>query len=199
MPRIRSAAALILLCAVALAAAEAPAEQEVKACRAAIARFAGALMDELGRAMEAGGPKAAVTVCRDKAPGIAAKVSQESGISLRRTALKVRNPENAPDAWERATLEAFQARVARGEAMDSMEASEVVTEGGRRVLRFMKAIPVKSTCLTCHGADVDPELLKAVRGAYPKDEAVGFSAGDLRGAFSLRMPLGDGPKAAPAP
>lgn len=173
-----------------LLAADAPNAAELKACRDAVSRFAGALMEELGKAMEAGGPKGAVAVCRDSAPQVATRISEESGLALRRTALRVRNPKNAPDAWERATLESFEARRTKGESMESMEASEVVVEGDRRIFRFMKAIPVKSTCLTCHGSGVDPSLMKTIRSAYPSDAAVGFAVGDLRGAFSLRKPLG---------
>jgi hypothetical protein len=173
-----------------LLAAEAPPAAELKACREAVSRFAGALMDELGKAMESSGPKEAVAVCRDRAPQVAARIAEESGIALRRTALRVRNPKNEPDAWERATLESFEARRAKGEAMEAMEASEVVVEGDRRILRYMKAIPTKSPCLTCHGSEVDPSLMKTIREAYPSDAAVGFAGGDLRGAFSLRKPLG---------
>jgi len=57
---------------------------------------------------------AAVSVCRTRAPEIAARLSAESGAVVGRTALRVRNPVNAPDDLQRAVLEQFSVELASG-------------------------------------------------------------------------------------
>ena len=106
-----------------------------------------------------------------------------------RTSLKTRNPNNAPDAWEARILEQFEALKAAGNPIDGMAYAEVVDTDGEKTYRFMKAIPTQEVCLACHGTDINPELAKAIDEAYPEDQARGYSAGDIRGAFTLSKPL----------
>jgi hypothetical protein len=143
------------------------------------------LTTELSAAMQSGGPVAAVEVCKVRAPAIAAEIEAETGVDIERTALKVRNPANAPTAWERQTMEAFVARHAAGEPWPAMETSRV--ENG--VLQWMKPIPMGAMCAVCHGSDeVAPETAAAIAAAYPADAARGFAPGELRGAFTARIP-----------
>jgi hypothetical protein len=157
--------------------------------REACGRLAKALMAELTSALQEGGPSQAVSVCKDRAPAIAAEVSQLCGVHVRRTALRVRNPENAPDAWETSVLKDFQHRIGKGEDPSGVERSETVDEAGKKVFRYMKAIPTGEPCLTCHGSDLDPALRVKIQAFYPKDEATGFQKGELRGAFTVRKVL----------
>ena len=169
----------------------APPPEAVQACRDATGRLASGLMAELTKAMTDGGAPAALTVCREKAPAIAASVSKEMGLTVRRTALKVRNPENRADAWETEVLKAFEQRLAAGEDPANVEHAEVMEVNGKQVVRFMKAIPMKEFCLQCHGdpAGVKPEVKATVAKLYPGDQAMGFKTGSLRGAFSVTRPL----------
>jgi hypothetical protein len=41
----------------------------------------------------------------------------------------------------------------------------------------------------CHGEASNPDIAAAINKAYPKDQARGFSLGDIRGAFTLAKPL----------
>ncbi len=154
---------------------------EAKAADAAD-RLGRALMAELTAALGKGGPSTAVDVCGSVAERVAAEVSAGSGVTARRTSLRVRNPKNAPDAWEKGVLD----RWAAGEAPGPV--SEVV--GGE--LRQARPILLKNFCIVCHGGpgDIDPKTREAVAKRYPSDAATGFKEGDLRGAFSLRVPLG---------
>lgn len=181
-----------LACAVAalcLAAAPVQEMRESRVAREAIARLERELRGELMAAMKAGGPAQALAVCRDRAPAIAAQISQETGCEVGRTALKVRNPQNAPDPWERATLKRFRRQLAAGEDPAGVVRAEVVTEGGRKVLRYMKAIPTGEPCLTCHGKTLSPEIAAKVAELYPEDKATGFEKGALRGAFTVTVPV----------
>lgn len=165
-----------------LAAARAEARGIVKS-------FAERLQGALKQAIAEQGFEHAIEVCRLQAPEIAASLSTETGWTVGRTALRLRNPANAPDAWERAVLEEFQSRGTAGEDFKAMEEIAILAEQGGRTLRYMKAIPTGELCTACHGASIDPSLAAAIEAAYPEDRATGFAPGDLRGAFTLSKPL----------
>jgi hypothetical protein len=146
-------------------------------------QLATAFQQELGArltaAMAAGGPVDAIKVCNLEAPQISARLSTDSGARVARTALKVRNPANKPDAAARAVLEAFRSELA-ADATKIPEHFETSADG---TARYMRAIVTQPLCIVCHGAAVAPEVLAAVSRLYPADEATGFAVGDLRGAF----------------
>ena len=151
-----------------------------------VKQFGGTLKPELKKALEEGGPAHAISVCSEKAPQIASKLSEETGWSVRRVSLKERNADKAtPDAWERAVLEKFDERQAAGEAAMLMAYSEVVD--GQ--YRFMKAQGVEKVCMNCHAAEIKPETEAALKEYYPNDKARGYTMGQVRGAFSLSKPL----------
>jgi hypothetical protein len=158
-------------------------------------QYGARLMSTLQGAIEKNGPLGAVEVCRDAAPKIAAELSSRSGWSIARTSLKLRNSASAPDAYERATIEVFATRIAQGEDAAKLASAEIVfskdgkTSGFVKSFRFIKAIPTGELCLTCHGADVDPELKRKIDALYPNDRATGFKLGDLRGVFTLTKRL----------
>ena len=146
------------------------------------------LKGTLVSAMKEKGPAGAVNVCATKAQEITAKHNRD-GWKVGRTALKLRNPKNAPDAWEKAVLEEFEKKIAEGADPKTLVKAEIVDMNGQKVFRFMKAIPTMKPCLTCHGEKVQPDVLKVIRQHYPQDQATGFKLGQLRGAFTLQKPL----------
>lgn len=147
-------------------------------------RLLGVLQEEIAR----GGPEGAIAVCRDKAPALAREASQQSGWQIRRVSLRNRNARAVPDAWERGVLEDFDRRAAAGTPPAQLERAEVVTEGGQRVQRYMRALPTLDLCTQCHGpADALRPAVKArLAELYPQDLATGYKAGDIRGAMTLR-------------
>lgn len=153
--------------------------------RALVGRYAQALQQELMKAMSSGGPVNAITVCSEKAPRIAEQIDVEPGWTIRRTSLKLRNPKNAPDAWEKSVLERFEKQKRDGADVNELEAHEVVTTDGRKQFRYMKAISTAALCVNCHGADVSADVASELERLYPDDKARGFKAGDIRGAFSV--------------
>jgi hypothetical protein len=159
------------------------------ASREAIKSLAGTLTGQLSLAMADGGPVAAIEVCNLVAPEIAHTESVTRGWRVGRTSLKLRNPANAPDAWELAVLQDFAARKAAGEDPKALDHAEIVTADGRRSFRYMKAIVTMEVCTTCHGASVAPEIDDQLRTLYPEDRARGYGVGDIRGAFTVVQPL----------
>jgi hypothetical protein len=161
------------------------AESRLPQSRDLTRQFQQRLKAELEAAIAQGGPVGAIAVCRDKAPAIAQELSAASGALVSRTALRVRNPANAPQPWQREVLLRFQDRMAAGEAADGLESIETPAGEGAR---YMKAIPTGPLCLTCHGSSLSAEVQSALRSMYPEDAATGFAVGDLRGAFSVVWP-----------
>jgi len=184
---------VVLLALAALWAAPALAatlDERVAESRAAVKEFANALKVELDAAMAEGGPTNAMAVCNLKAPDIAALISERHGWRIGRTSLKVRNQGNAPDAWERKVLEDFERRHKAGKDPAKMEYYQVVDERGVKVFRYMKAIPTAAKpCLACHGTNIAPEVEGLIDGLYPGDQARGYKAGDIRGAFTIRQEI----------
>ena len=147
---------------------------------AAVASFAGELQQALTGAMSSFGPLAAIEVCNVKAPAIAARVSEQSGVRVSRTSERTRNARNAASGWQAEVLRAWAAEIAAGADPKALEHFEEIADGG---FRYMKPIMVQPICLTCHGASPQPEIEMALGDLYPGDRATGYSAGDLRGAF----------------
>lgn len=182
--------ALLLAALPSLALAQPTTDDSHLAQQAAqlIPAFQQQLLGTVKQAVEQGGPAQAVQACQTLAPRIAAEHSQQ-GWQVARTALRVRNPANRPDAWELQTLLDFQQRAAAGEDLSQMTAS--TTLDGE--FRFMKAIPTGEPCLACHGSEIKAELATLIDQRYPDDQARGFQAGELRGAFSLRRTVENTP------
>ncbi len=137
------------------------------------------------------GPAGAIEVCRDKAPEMARAASERSGWNVRRASLRNRNPKGVPDTWERAALERFDAQAAAGVAAPTLETYQVVSENGRQMFRYAKALPTQSLCVQCHGpVDKLSEPVKAkLRALYPNDRATGYEPGQIRGALFLKKPI----------
>jgi hypothetical protein len=129
------------------------------------------LKEELGR----GGAAAAMRVCHEEAPQIAARIAAARRVEIGRTSHRVRNPANAPRDWQKAT-------VAAGAGKASSAVGALAFDLGDRV-GVMKPIGTIELCTRCHGGrdSLAPDVLDALQAFYPKDQATGFAAGDLRG------------------
>lgn len=187
----RPAAILLLLglAGVAGAAEPLPPTNAVAECRAAALQLGRGLRERLEKALREGAPAGAISVCQQEAPALGRQVSGQTGLRVGRTALRVRNPDHAPDAWERGVLEQWS-QLAPGTDLMKLEASALVTgPDGARELRYLKAIPTEPLCLACHGAPIEPTLAARIRSLYPSDQATGFRDGELRGAFTVRKPM----------
>lgn len=161
-------------------------DENIQQARQLIQQYGGHLKHALKTAIKQEGVAKAVEVCHLKAPDIATDVSDTSGWTVRRTSLKVRNLEDAPDKWEFSVLKKFKQRNAAGESAKLMDYSEQVNINGEAYFRYMKAIPTQKICLKCHGKKIASGVVKQLDSLYPFDQATGFKVGDIRGAFSLR-------------
>ncbi len=184
---------LVSLATLSLMAGTASAEDNLEA-RAAASRavtqdFMKTLKGELQQAIKKGGPDYAIAVCQDKAPEIADDFSEQKDWQVGRTSLRTRNPDNAPDDWERDVLKTFEKQLAEGQDPKKMEHYEVVQRDDTQVFRYMKAIPTGEVCLACHGEQVGGAVAARLEELYPEDEATGYEVGDIRGAFTITQPM----------
>lgn len=165
------------------------------ASRAATARnlahlYAEKLRQNIAQALKEGGAVRAIDACNTLAPELNATVADGTTFEVARTALRVRNPDNAPDAWEQANLEAFQKSLSSGADPKTLETFEIVaTKEGQKLFRYMRPITMREQCLVCHGPSVAPEVKAEIAKYYPDDKAIGYNIGELRGAFSIVQQL----------
>lgn len=167
-------------------AAEADETEALRQARTAAKDLGERLKGELVAAIKSGGPVTALQVCNTVAGDLAIQASKQHGLTVGRTALRVRNPNNAPDAYERKVLEEFLEKAASGADLSKLEHIEVVSGNGEKTFRYMKAIPMAAQpCLACHGSELKPEVKAEISRLYPEDQATGFKPGELRGAFTI--------------
>lgn len=178
---ITAAALLSMLSVPALAQTPAqPTDQLVTEARSKVKAFGGSLKQALQAAIKEGGLTNGIGVCNTVAPEIAADNSSEEW-TISRTSLKLRNPDNAPTAWQELQLLAMDKQpVKNGKPVEVWQVSEA---SGQPTFQYMSAIPTQELCLGCHGKSIDPEVKAKLTELYPNDQATGFSEGDLRGAF----------------
>jgi len=84
------------------------------------------------------------------------------GLLTRITSLKPLNPGNAPDAWERNALTAFERGVQEITAVEDIE--------GRTYMRLIRPFVTEKKCLKCHARQ-------------------GYREGEIRGGISVNFPM----------
>ena len=171
---------LCLLVTLSAGAAETPDNDATARGAALLLPFKQQLKAALQSGM-AEGPAAAIGVCRDEAPAIAAGLSTD-GVAMGRTSHRLRNPENRPPAWTTTLLDRYVAGEASG-------AATVVLPDG--VTGYIEPITVQPVCLACHGSTLAPGVADSLAELYPDDAATGFAAGDFRGLFWVTYPTPD--------
>ncbi len=108
----------------------------------------------------------------------AEKFAAATGLSLKQTSVRYRNPVNQPDAFEKGVLARFEgAGWEKGKGY-----AEVVDDGGKKVVRYLQPLYIAKPCLSCHG---EPKGELDVAGRAKE----GYREGDLRGAVSVTVPI----------
>ena len=141
--------------------------------RAAVGPFKKSLKEALVAAL-AKSPEAAIEVCATQAPALAARASTP-GVTVGRSALKLRSPANAPRPWVADAMKTL--------AVKPQDGQSVLVDLGKGKSGYAETIVIQPMCLTCHGKSVAAPVAAAVRARYPTDQAVGFDLGEFRGVF----------------
>jgi len=125
--------------------------------------------------------------CAKSAEDLTKKVNAQfpEGVTVRRTALKYRNPANKPDATDTKVMEKMQAEIKAG----TFKKKPVVVKVGETDRVYVPLIAEKA-CLKCHGPveKIDPKVRETLAKKYPHDLATGFHEGDLRGVVVAELP-----------
>lgn len=175
--------------------ASGPSAEEQAAMVADARKASGALIQTLGGELKTAlgekGPEGAVSVCKVRAPQIAAEVSKQFNFDTKRVSPKNRSPAGVPDAWEAAAQAGLEKRLARGEKPETLDTWQIVATPAGKQFRYAKALPVQPLCLTCHGGPAEiPDGVKARLAAeYPLDQATGYAPGMVRGIVSIKRSL----------
>lgn len=191
---VKSALALLVLTAPAYATKltnEAAREKYLEESRNTAQEFMQTLGGTLKKQLETGGAESAIGVCKQIAPALAAEYSKDGRV-VRRVSLKTRNKvQGTPDDWEKQMLEGFDQGQREGKPVTGMEMATVTEDADGRWFRYMKAIPTRPMCLQCHGkpADISTGVKAMLTKEYPEDKATGYSAGEIRGAISIKRKM----------
>lgn len=189
MKKVSVLSALILAMAIALPAGAGEAEALAHA-KGMVKELGMGLKKELKAAVKASGFGGAVSACGDVAQERAVQISEKHGATIHRVSLKLRNPANEPDEYERGKLMAMERDLAKGALKGAY--FETVETNGSKAFRFMKPIVTVDFCLNCHGdsARIDKDAAAALARLYPEDKATGYKEKQIRGAFSVSIPMG---------
>jgi hypothetical protein len=127
-------------------------------------------------AIDSGGPEAAIAVCHEQAPIIAAAVAESQGVKIGRTSFKLRNQNNQPPEWAR-------------DLVAQQHGEPIWLAGADGRLAGLLPIRLQPECEICHGVPtaIAEEILARIKESYPDDQATGFAAGDLRGWFWVEV------------
>lgn len=141
------------------------------------------LSGQLKSALQEGGVPNAVRYCNTVAYPLVDSLSEAYGATIRRASNKVRNPKDKPTALEQEVLDTYHAQMTAGK-----QPKPIVRQMESGEIAFYAPIRMQELCLNCHGKlgeTLKEEDYAIIKALYPKDEAIGYEAGDLRGVWSI--------------
>ena len=182
--------ALIVLLVVLSACEPSLSEKEIRHYReqgdeivlSASEKLSGTLMSK----MKEGGALEAIGFCHQSALPITKKMAAYHDVELKRTSLKIRNPENLPNEEELKVLHYYEDKLSEGKELNPLVSLDL---SGRP--HYFAPIRVQKKCLMCHGTpkqEVLPVIDSILGIKYPEDLAIGYREGDLRGIWSISFP-----------
>lgn len=145
------------------------------------------LSGNLSQAMSEGGVPRAIEFCSVEAIPLTEQLSGEMNVEIRRASHRPRNPDNRADAQEMGTIESYLSLLDAGDPLSP----RLMREGNEAIFHAPIRIPGPA-CIQCHGVpgtDITEANLELIQSRYPNDQATGFAIGDLRGIWSVRMPV----------
>ncbi|MEO8077641.1 MAG: DUF3365 domain-containing protein [Acidobacteriota bacterium] len=141
-----------------------------------------ALLRQLTQAVSRGGVALAIESCHLDATSQAYWVGRQHGYAIGRTSDRLRSPTNAPRPWAAAIIRDYagkQAADVDGFALDL----------GERI-GVLRPIAMRPVCASCHAAPerISAQVKDVLTDRYPRDRAVGFASGEIRGWYWMEIP-----------
>ncbi len=128
------------------------------------------------------GTVAALSFCNEKAYHFTDSMANVQKIKIKRVSDKFRNPKNKANDKELEYIKKFKEALANGKSITPI----IDKKDGK--IHFYSPIITNDMCLQCHGTpnkQIKPNTLKKITKLYPKDNATGYSAGQVRGIWSV--------------
>ncbi len=138
---------------------------------------------QLMKSMKEGGTSSAIPFCTTMAMPLTEEMSVKYSTVIKRTSYKVRNENNAPTKDETRILSTYDKLI---EANKQLKPIVEMDKSGSP--HFYAPILLQQKCLACHGEigkNVTVETDSIIKSIYPRDAAIGFKEGDLRGIWSI--------------
>jgi len=141
-----------------------------------------AMLAELSRDMDQGGVALAVRTCHVDTTSVAYRIAKQEGIQVGRTSDRLRVPTNVPKPWAAPIVAQYAGRRAADVEGFAVDLGDRVG-----VLRPMVERPL---CQACHGDRdaLDPRVRHELDDRYPRDRALFFRPGEVRGWFWAEVP-----------
>lgn len=140
------------------------------------------LRNTLLKAISEKGFPGAVEFCNTAALDITAIYAGE-GIQIKRTSDKIRNPVNTSDEMENEILKEYLKL-----KLEKKELTPIVKQDSKSNHHYFKPILIQAMCLNCHGekeTQIKPDTWDMIQKKYPKDAAINYKEGDLRGLWHI--------------
>lgn len=135
-------------------------------------------------ALESKGTEDALTFCNEKALALTQKMATQYGVSIKRVSDKPRNANNAANTAELDYIKKGKAALKKGEKLKP----QMLEREGKIVGYY--PIKTKQMCMQCHGEtekQIKPSTLLRLKKLYPKDKAINYGVGELRGIWVIAM------------
>ena len=112
---------------------------------------------------------------------VAQQLTRGSNYYVRQVSLRYRNPDNRPDDFESIQLTNFR-------DVKAAETWQVITDKGKKSLRYLLPMVSDESCLTCHGSyDTAPGFIQR---RFPRGHfSYGYKVGEVIGAVSVSVPM----------
>lgn len=140
------------------------------------------LRNTLLKAIRERGLPGAVEFCNTAALGLT-KTYAGTGIQIKRTSDKIRNPVNTPDAMESDVIKAYLKQ-----KKENKQLTAIVKQDSKGNHHYFKPIFIQAMCLNCHGekeTQIKPDTWSIIQKKYPDDAAFDYKEGDIRGIWHL--------------
>lgn len=138
------------------------------------------LLKHLSKAIADSGVANAIQYCNinaDKLTNAGAK--KNSNFTIQRVTDKNRNPNNQlKTPQDKLVFEHFKTAK-----------NDTVVYNNDEVIYYKPIRIMMPTCIKCHGTkeDIAPEVSKKIKQLYPKDLAINYKQGDLRGMWKIKF------------
>ena len=143
------------------------------------------LLQNVSKAMQAGGSVHAVEFCNIQAVPLMDSVSKANKVKVERVTDKNRNPDNyLKTEYDKSAWAKFKSAFFKLE-----KPVPFIQEEGNQTLVYYKPIAMgMPTCLKCHGTpekDIDVATAEKIKEKYPNDLATNYKMGDFRGMWKV--------------